>query len=159
MHVQILCEHKRLLSKSYGPQNVWRVVYCTNSSVTSSLCLTVPVGRVAAGHRKWPGACAGLGRTVWWWCSAAADTGETGKSYNQDAGQVRDREKAAEWMNEWLNDSHQLISLFLNVWQMECDDLWSAHQTDSSYCKGGGPIRLSPTGDLVTILLFLLYFK
>lgn len=110
-------------------------------------CVTVPAGRVTAGHRKWPGACAGMGRTLWWWCSAAADTGETGESYNQDAGQVRDKEKEGEWVYEWLSSNSPLCS-WTCVSQMECDDLWSAHQTGSSNRKGGGPIRLPPTGDL-----------
>ncbi len=53
-------------------------------------------------------------------------------------------------MSGWLT-LIKLVSLFLNVCvsQMECNDLWSAHQTDSSYRKGGGSIRLSLTGNLV----------
>ena len=51
--------------------------------------VAVPAGRAAAGHGERPGPRAGLGGALRRRRPAAADPGEAGESYHQDAGPVR----------------------------------------------------------------------
>ncbi len=129
-------------------------MYCTYSRVTSSLCCV-------CNSASWA-CCRWAQEMTWRVCWAGEDcvmmmlscwrywrnwrelqprcwTGER---------QSKRERLVNEWVDDWLSSNSSLCS-WMCVSQMECNDLWSAHQTDSSYRKGGGSIRLSLTGNLV----------
>ena len=68
------------------------------------VCLAVPAGCAAAGHRERPGARAGLGVGLRRRRAAATDPGETGAGQHQDAGQVSGMEPGSPDRTQWGNE-------------------------------------------------------